>query len=382
MHTKMGAFAAQIITTNRVGLAALAAKRLLDAHPCAAVLSRPLPSLRWREIFESRLTYLAAALSTNRSELFASHIAWAKAATHARTGQAGLNDLERALQALDQTLSAELPPEALPAVQACMDAAWSELHSAPDSVPSALTVSTPHGHLAANYLLAILEGDRRRASSLILDQVQDGTLSVSDAYLDVLNPVLIELGRLWHMNESTVAEEHFCTTTTQMVMSQLYPHLPRRPSNGKTVVAASVVENTHDLGIRMIADFLEMDGWKTVYLGASVPPDDLALAVVDFSADLLCLSAGLTVQLPDVARSIQAVRAGPLGIRSKCSGCVKVLVGGLAFLLPSGCTRPTDTASPMQLALSLGADGYASNPNDAVRVARDLFPDAALSSPP
>lgn len=281
-----------------------------------------------------------------------------------------------------------MPEDTLPFITQYLDAAIREFRSAPDHVPSTLSVATPQGKLAAQYLLAVLEGDRHRACRLIFEPVQSGTLSIREAYLEVLQPVQVELGRLWHMNESTVAEEHFCTATTQMLMSQLALHMPRAPRHGKTVVAASVEHNAHDLGIRMIADFLEMDGWKAVYLGASVPPDDLALAVVDFSADLLCLSAGISPQLTAVTESIAAVRRGPFGVHHPRSDSVKILVGGLAFTTAastgsSGSDHRDARAAAAELAISLGADAYAASPDDAVRAARVLCDlSSQPSSPP
>lgn len=93
MLKQTGAFAAEIVNSNRAGLAALAAERLLSDHPAAAARYQPQPTSKWRESFASRLTYLAAALSTGRPELFAAQAAWAKVATQARAGQEAVNDL-------------------------------------------------------------------------------------------------------------------------------------------------------------------------------------------------------------------------------------------------------------------------------------------------
>src|SRR5262249_31800717 len=133
-----------------------------------------------------------------------------------------------------------------------------------------LSADTPEGRLGASYLLALLEGDRLHASRLITDAAKAG-MPVSHNYLCVLWPLLKELGRMWELAEIDVAEEHFATATTGMVMAQLYPYLERKKSNGRTVVAATVEGNQHELGVRMVADFFEMAGWRAVYLGSGVP---------------------------------------------------------------------------------------------------------------
>ena len=70
--------------------------------------------------------------------------------------------------------------------------------------------------------------------------------------------------------------------------------------------------------------------------------------------ELSWLSPVLNVQIETVKSTIQAVRNGPRG------DVVKILVGGLAF------------ADSHSLAVEMGADGCASDPDDAVRVGCQL----------
>jgi methanogenic corrinoid protein MtbC1 len=84
----------------------------------------------------------------------------------------------------------------------------------PAELSTRLLPDTPEGRLAAEYLLAVMEGDRRRASQLILDAVDQGQ-SVRDVYLRVLLPAQQEVGRMWLVGEINVAEEHFASATTK-----------------------------------------------------------------------------------------------------------------------------------------------------------------------
>ena len=144
-----------------------------------------------------------------------------------------------------------------------------------------LLPDTPHGRLASTYLLALLEGDRRSASRTILDAV-DSPENVQNIYLRVLLPAQAELGRMWMAGEINVAEEHFASHTTKIVMGQLLSRAEFQPHNGKTVLAAAVAGNRHDIGLQAVADFFDMAGWRTIQLGADVPITDLALATECF----------------------------------------------------------------------------------------------------
>jgi methanogenic corrinoid protein MtbC1 len=67
--------------------------------------------------------------------------------------------------------------------------------------------------LAADYLAALLAGEREAALRLVADAAEQGT-DVRRLYEDVLAPVQREIGRLWQRDEITVATEHYCTAVT------------------------------------------------------------------------------------------------------------------------------------------------------------------------
>jgi methanogenic corrinoid protein MtbC1 len=351
-------FCAQVLTASAPALAALSVDRLLASRPGLARRYDPGAAGKWRESLSTRIAQLAAAVAVGSPELFVRQADWDRAAHAARGGEEMAADLAAAIDALSTTIDEELPPSASATALAYVKAAAARLTAPPPAEPRFIDPATPEGRLAGEYLLAVLEGDRRKAADLILSRAQvtpgePGKLSVSDVYTKVLAPVQRELGRLWHLNESTVAEEHFATATTHMVVSMLYPYLPRKALNGKVSLAASVEGNAHDIGVRMVADHLEMEGFRSVYLGANVPIADLTLAVHDFRVDLLALSASIGTQLPTLRDAIRAVRAA--------APKVKILVGGGAF-----------QADPEALADRTGADAYAPDLLSAVSTAKRL----------
>ena len=81
-----------------------------------------------------------------------------------------------------------------------------------------------------------------------------------------------------------------------------------RPRNGRTIVAATVAGNQHDLGIQMVADLFEANGWRAIQLGANVPSEDLAQTVEFYDADLVALAFSMLGQLPALSDAIAAVR--------------------------------------------------------------------------
>lgn len=54
-------------------------------------------------------------------------------------------------------------------------------------------------------------------------------------------------------------------------MSGLYPHVFSIEPDGRRAVMACAADELHELGARMVADFLQLDGWDVSFLSASVP---------------------------------------------------------------------------------------------------------------
>jgi methanogenic corrinoid protein MtbC1 len=186
--------------------------------------------------------------------------------------------------------------------------------------------------LAQAYLDALLDGGRDAACRLVTGAA-DRDVPVRSLYLQVFQPVQHEVGRLWQANRITVAVEHFCTAATQLAMSLLFPRIMGGPRNGLRMVACCVGGELHELGMRMVSDFFEMDGWDTAFLGANTPDDAVVSHLEERGADLLCVSVTMTHNVHLAVRLIQAVRRSP-----GCAG-VKVLVGGLPFNLSPGLVR-------------------------------------------
>jgi len=99
-----------------------------------------------------------------------------------------------------------------------------------------------------------------------------------------------EIGRLWQTNRISVAEEHYCTACAQFVMTQLYPYIFRSERNGRRMVATCVGGELHEIGVRMVADFFEMEGWDTYYLGANTPARDILDTIAKREADIVGIS--------------------------------------------------------------------------------------------
>ena len=208
--------------------------------------------------------------------------------------------------------------------------------------------------LAKNYMDALLNLQRDEAGRMIIKAVEEGT-DIKDIYIHVFESSQHEIGRLWQTNIITVAQEHFCTAATQMIMSQLYPYIFRTDKIGRRLVASCVAGEMHEMGVRMVADIFEMEGWDTYYLGANTPNESIIHTIIDLKPDIIAISASIHYNIAAVMDLIKTIRN-----ISEISN-VKIMVGGRPFLMAPELWR------------KVGADGCPSNAIKALSLADELI---------
>ena len=296
------------------------------------------------------LDYLLEALDAGDPTLFNAYLAWVKVLF------AGLHFpdhvLPTTLECTRYVLAEALPEEVSAPAIAVVEAGLQSLTDAPTVLPSYLAGDTPLDHLARAYLAALLSGDRSTASRMILKAAETGT-PIKDIYLHVFQRSQHEIGRLWQTNRISVAQEHYCTAATQMVMSQLYPYIFAAAKKGPRLLATCVGGELHEIGARMVADFFEMDGWDTYFLGANTPTVSILRALDEMKVNVLAVSATMTFHLERVRELIAALRDS--GVKARA------IVGGYPFNIAPELWR------------SVGADGYAPDAQEALHVAARLI---------
>ncbi len=298
------------------------------------------------------LTYLAEALDARQPALFVEYLAWVKVLFAGL--RFGADILPTTVECTAAVLAERLPPDLSAAALDYLNAGLRRLPEVPTAPASLIRPDAPLADLARAYLEALLRADRHAAGRLILDAVEQGT-PIKAIYLDVFQPVQREIGRLWQTNQISVAQEHYCTAATQLVMSMLYPRIFDSPRKGRRLVAACVGGELHEIGARMVADFFEMDGWDTYFMGANTPTESVLRAVEERQADVLAISATMTFHVSQVADLIAAFRRAGLDRRAR------VLVGGYPFNIAP------------DLWQRVGADGYAPDAQQAVETAERMM---------
>lgn len=201
---------------------------------------------------------------------------------------------------------------------------------------------------------AVLEGEIDFAADLARQSLELGVNPLScieEGYVSGIN----EVGRLFEAGEMFLPELVAAAEVMKAALAVLEPELKRRQVSRATmgkVVIGTMFNDIHDIGKDMVASMLTASGFDVINLGVNVPCSVFIEKVRELQPEILGLSALLTTTMPEQKAVIEAL------LREGLRGEVKVIVGGAPI--------------NRQWADAIGADGFAENAIEAVKVAKQL----------
>jgi 5-methyltetrahydrofolate--homocysteine methyltransferase len=199
---------------------------------------------------------------------------------------------------------------------------------------------------------AIVNGDAKASVALAgqaLAEGRDPMEIVSDSMIAAMD----EVARRFECGDYFVPELLLSARAMKGALELVRPLLAARGEKPVAkVVIGTVKGDLHDIAKNLVSSMLEGGGFEVHDLGADVPPERFVSAIREHGADLLALSALLTVTMPSMRQTSEVIRNA--GIRDK----VKIMVGGAPLT--------------SQFAAEIGADGYSDNASAAVALARNL----------
>lgn len=162
------------------------------------------------------------------------------------------------------------------------------------------------GDYVSLFLENLLKGDRA-ACSVIVRQYLFYNTSIMDLYENILKKALYEVGILWETNKISVATEHMCTAITEAILNELLFQIISSKSYNKKVIVACVENEQHQVGIKMVADVFEMNGWESVFLGTGIPTNELIRFIHEQNPDILAISLSVYFNYSNLLQMLQVI---------------------------------------------------------------------------
>lgn len=177
-------------------------------------------------------------------------------------------------------------------------------------------------NLYQGYLKALLAGQRAECHATVQGLLDSG-IEIKELYDHLFQRSLYQVGELWEQNKISVAKEHLATSITEGLLNLVYPRIFATERVGKKAVVSCGANEFHQIGGKMVADILELNGWDGHFLGANTPIEDLLNHVEDVQPDIVALSLSILSNKEALIRSIDSIQGD--------FPQMDILVGGQAF---------------------------------------------------
>ncbi|MBQ7723703.1 MAG: homocysteine S-methyltransferase family protein [Selenomonadaceae bacterium] len=197
---------------------------------------------------------------------------------------------------------------------------------------------------------AIREGDKDEIPALIKRAV-DENFSANEITERALTAAMNELGEDFGSGKIFLPQVLLSAETMRLAFDELKKIFPAQKTDTQgTFVIATVKGDVHDLGKNIVGALIANSGFKLIDLGKDVDSAEIVRAAIEHDADIVGLCALMTTTMIQIDKVVADLHA---------AGCsAKIMVGGAALT--------------QEYADSAGADAYARDGVEAVRLAKSL----------
>ena len=199
---------------------------------------------------------------------------------------------------------------------------------------------------------AIRRGLKKEAGRMAAEALRGG--SGMEIVEQELIPALEKVGEEYEQGRVFLPQLLSAAQAAQEAFGQVKEMMARNGAGSAdrgTLIMATVQGDIHDIGKNIVITVLENYGWRVIDLGRDVAPEAIVQKAEESGAPLVGLSALMTTTLPAMAETVKQLKAMKKPPR--------VMVGGAVV-----------TAD---YARHIGADDYAKDVRDAVKIAQSVF---------
>lgn len=200
----------------------------------------------------------------------------------------------------------------------------------------------------------LLNKNHINAYDILLKSIKHN-LKLVDIYQKIIIDSLNYMDDLCIQNRINIAQRDYFITTTENLISQIYPFFAREKQDNRIIVAATIEGEFHSFAIQMISYLLEAEGLRVIYLGDNKSSQTILKTLKDFKPELLILSATMYYSVENLKSLISTINDTP-GIDRP-----KILVGGPAFNRDN------------KLWEEIGADFYAKDLSETLKLTKKIF---------
>lgn len=172
----------------------------------------------------------------------------------------------------------------------------------------------------------ISAGEKEKLIGILLNALEKGEVSVRELYREKILPSIEDFECPFQEDPLCIWKEHVKTSITRTIIEVIYPYLikEKKPLNGKKIIMTCPSQEYHEIPLRVVSDWFELNGFQSIFAGGNTPLSSLVLAVDYEKPDYLGLSVSNPYNLYRAQNIIEEVR--------KKNNSIGIIIGGRAFI--------------------------------------------------
>lgn len=153
--------------------------------------------------------------------------------------------------------------------------------------------------------------------------------TIPELYEEILGPALYAVDECIDDDNDCIWREHVKTAIVRTIIESIYPYVIEikrniKPLNQKVVLVCPEKEY-HEIGLRMMSDFFDLNGYESIFIGSNTPREQVCMAISQNNPKYVAIGITDFYLMFEAKKLISR-------IRSKHEDKIKIILGGTAFL--------------------------------------------------
>lgn len=189
-----------------------------------------------------------------------------------------------------------------------------------------------------------------------LNGLNNNYFNIPDLYEKILGPALYAVDNCNNDDNDCIWREHVKTAIVRTIIESVYPYVIEikrsiEPLNHKVVLVCPEKEY-HEIGLRMMSDFFDLNGYESIFIGSNTPREQVCVAISQNNPKYVAIGITDFYLMFEAKKLISRIRL-------KHENKIKIILGGSAFL-----------NNPSAI-FEIGGDLYLTSYNDIANLAKE-----------
>jgi methanogenic corrinoid protein MtbC1 len=152
--------------------------------------------------------------------------------------------------------------------------------------------------------------EQEKCIKLAHDALKNGVIDVKDLYESILRKSLANLTDIETDINHKIWKEHIQSGIVRTIIEQANPYVLSKRSTESLLKAAVICPDgeQHELGARMVSDYIRMLGYETFFVGRDTPRNELHDLINTLKVDVIAISVTNYYNLSKALQMVQDIK--------------------------------------------------------------------------